>query len=285
MLPLEPYPGGDFHGMMTALKGALVMDLDTKRVEVSGVGIDLVDIGDGPALLYLHGGRGHFGFAPFLQALAKSNRVIAPWLPGFGHSDLPRAYNAIDDLAYFGLDLVDEMKLNDVSVVGAGFGGWVAAEMAIRSTRNLKNLSLIGALGVKFADHLTREIADIHAMLPDQIDRTLYADPDRYRLDTTGMSESDLTAVVRMGEAAVLFGWKPYMHNPRLRRWLHRIDIPTLVLWGEKDAMVSPDYGRQYADAIPGARFEMVAGAGHYPGLEQPDATAALLAGFTAGAA
>lgn len=259
------------------------MSLATKRVEISGVATDLVDIGDGPAILYLHGGRGHFGFEPFLETLSATHRVIAPWLPGFGHSELPRAYTAIDDLAYFGLDLLDAMKVENVSLVGAGFGGWVAAEMAIRSTHRLRNLTLIGSVGAKFADHLTREITDIHALYPDDVNRTLYADPERFRLDTTGMSDDDLTAVVRMSEAIVLFGWKPYMHNPRLRRWLHRIDVPTQVIWGEKDAMVSTDYGRQFAAAIPGARFATVAGAGHYPGLERPEETASLVAEFAGG--
>ena len=256
------------------------MSLTTKQAEVSGVAIDLVDIGDGPPILYLHGGRGHFGFEPFIGELSKSFRVIAPTLPGFGHSDLPRAYTAIDDLAYFGLDILDEMELDEVSLVGAGFGGWVAAEMAIRSTKRLSDLTLIDAIGVKFADHLTREIIDIHALYRPEIDTVLYADPERFHLDTAAMSDEDLTAVVRNSEALVLFGWKPYMHNPRLTRWLHRVDVPALVIWGEKDGMVTTDYGRKYAEAIPGARFETIANAGHYPGLEQPSATAALVAGF-----
>jgi len=256
------------------------MVLTTKRVQISSVSVDLLEGGEGPTLLYLHGGRGHFGFEPFLEELAKTHRVIAPWLPGFGHSDLPRSYTVIDDLAYFGLDLLDEMDLKEVALVGAGFGGWVAAEMAIRSTGRLRNLILIGALGVKFGDHLTREIADIHAMYPDDVRKTLYSDPERFGLETEGMSDADLTALVRLGEAVVLFGWKPYMHNPRLRQWLHRINVPTLVAWGEKDAMVSTAYGRQYAGAIPGADFRIIDGAGHYPGLERPQETAALVGDF-----
>lgn len=256
------------------------MSLATTRVDISGVSIDLLESGDGTAMLYLHGGRGHFGFEPFLEELAKTHRVIAPWLPGFGHSELPRSYTTIDDLAFFGLDLLEAMDLRDTALVGAGFGGWVAAEMAIRSTERLRSLTLIDALGVKFGDHLVREIADIHAMYPDEVNKTLYSDPDRFRLRTEGMSDDDLTALVRLGEAEVLFGWKPYMHNPKLRHWLHRINVPTLVAWGEKDAMVSTEYGRQYAAAIPGARFEIVDGAGHYPGLERPLETATLVSDF-----
>jgi pimeloyl-ACP methyl ester carboxylesterase len=256
------------------------MSLTTERMEISGVAIDVATMGEGPPLLYLHGGRGHFGFDPFLEELSKSFRVTSPSLPGFGHSALPRTYTGVDDLAYFCLDLLSELELDDLSLVGAGFGGWVAAEMAIRSTHRLKNLTLIGAIGTKFADHLTREIADIHAMYRPEIDATLYADPERFHLDTSAMSDEDLTAVVKNSEALALFGWKPYMHNPKLRNWLHRIDIPTLVLWGEKDGMVTTDYGRKYAAAIPSARFEIIGDAGHYPGLEQPSATASKIIGF-----
>jgi pimeloyl-ACP methyl ester carboxylesterase len=256
------------------------MSLTTERMEISGVAVDVATMGGGPPLLYLHGGRGHFGFDPFLEELSKSFRVISPSLPGFGHSDLPRTYTGIDDLAYFGLDLLSKMALDGVSLVGAGFGGWVAAEMAIRSTHRLKSLTLIGAIGTKFGDHLTREIADIHAMYRPEIDAILYADPERFHLDTSAMSDEDLTAVVKNSEALALFGWKPYMHNPKLGNWLNRIDIPTLVLWGEQDGMVSTDYGRKYAAAIPGARFEVIGAAGHYPGLEQPSATASKIIGF-----
>jgi pimeloyl-ACP methyl ester carboxylesterase len=62
------------------------------------------------------------------------------------------------------------------------------------------------------------------------------------------------------------------MHNPALRRWLHRIAVPTLVLWGESDRIVRPDYGRAFQQAIPGAQFQLVPAAGHYPNLERPDA-------------
>lgn len=259
------------------------MSLTTERTEISGVSIDLATAGDGPDLLYLHGGYGLAGHEACLETLAKTHRVVAPTLPGFGHSDLPRAYTGIDDLAYFGLDLAAHLELRDAVLVGSCFGGWVAAEMAVRSTARLSRLVLIDALGVKFGDHLTRDITDIHALYPAEIEKALYADPARAQRELADQSDAELTAIVRNSEALVLFGWKPYMHNPKLTNWLHRVDIPTLVLWGAKDGMVSTDYGRQYAAGIPGARFETIDDAGHYPSLEQPNVTADHITGFTGG--
>jgi pimeloyl-ACP methyl ester carboxylesterase len=88
------------------------------------------------------------------------------------------------------------------------------------------------------------------------------------------MPESDLAAIVRGQQALALFGWKPYMHNPRLKRWLHRIDIPTLLLWGERDRVVTPEYGEGFRAAIPGARMRVIPNAGHFPHWEQPEAFA-----------
>ena len=86
--------------------------------------------------------------------------------------------------------------------------------------------------------------------------------------------------ILRNRQSAALFAWKPFMHNPKLRTWLRRIDVPTLVLWGESDRIVTPAYGRAYADSIPGARFQTIPAAGHYPYLEQPEAFTAALTAF-----
>ena len=94
------------------------------------------------------------------------------------------------------------------------------------------------------------------------------------------MPESDLASIVRGREAFALYGWKPYMHNPRLKRWLHRIDRPTLLLWGAEDRIVTPAYGEGWRREIPGARLELIPDAGHFPHWEQPEAFVQRLAAF-----
>ena len=85
------------------------------------------------------------------------------------------------------------------------------------------------------------------------------------------MSDDDLIVRARNWESLCLYGWHPYMHNPQLHRWLPSITRPTLVLWGASDGIVTPSYGRAYSQFIPGARFELIADAGHHPEIEQPE--------------
>ena len=86
------------------------------------------------------------------------------------------------------------------------------------------------------------------------------------------MTDDDLVVRARNWEALCLYGWHPYMYNPQLQRWLRRITRPSLVLWGASDGIVLPSYGRAYSALIPGARFELIAEAGHHPEIEQPEA-------------
>ena len=94
------------------------------------------------------------------------------------------------------------------------------------------------------------------------------------------MPESELAAIVRGREAFALYGWKSYMHNPRVKRWLHRIDTPTLLLWGAEDRIVTPAYGEGWREAIPRAQIEIIPQAGHFPHLEQPKAFVERLSAF-----
>jgi len=83
-----------------------------------------------------------------------------------------------------------------------------------------------------------------------------------------------LTAIARDRSATALYGWRPYMHDPGLRQWLHRVRVPALVIWGENDGIVTQDYGRKLCRSLPEARFEPIPQAGHYPQIERPDQVA-----------
>jgi pimeloyl-ACP methyl ester carboxylesterase len=86
------------------------------------------------------------------------------------------------------------------------------------------------------------------------------------------MSDDDMILLARNWDALCLYAWRPHMYNPQLKHWLRRISVPTLVLWGASDRIVTPAYGQAYAGLIPGARFELIELAGHHPELEQPRA-------------
>jgi pimeloyl-ACP methyl ester carboxylesterase len=252
----------------------------TSTVIFNGLRTELVDRGRGRPILFLHPHIGLDPTAPVLAMLAEGGRVIAPSHPGFGNSERPAGATTVDDLAYFYLDLMDALDLRDCLVVGVSLGAWIAAAIAVKSTARMARLVLGNPIGIKVGDRETRDILDIFAMLEDEFIEKAFADPLAGKRDYRAMSDEEVTVVARNREAAALYMWSPYMHDPKLKSRLHRIRIPTLVLWGTADRLVSEDYGRAFAAAVPGAKFEAIADAGHFPHMEQPKAFAARALAF-----
>src|SRR5215469_4607061 len=116
---------------------------------VHGTRIDLIERGEGAPLLFLHAENGIEPSLAAIDELAKGARVIAPTHPGFGRSDLPKGMRTVDDLSYFYLDLLDELELRDVTLVGVAFGAWIAAEIAVKTTGRLARLVMANAVGIK----------------------------------------------------------------------------------------------------------------------------------------
>jgi pimeloyl-ACP methyl ester carboxylesterase len=252
----------------------------TRSISIAGISLELEERGEGRPLLFLHPGEGLESHREWLGLLAQRHRVIAPNHPGWGNSALPPWLSTVDDLAYLYLDLAATLGLEDAVLVGACFGGWIAAEMAVRDTRRFARLVLVDPLGIKVGGVLDRDIADMHAIPRGEYMRLAWADPAKGERDLMQLPEAELAGIARGREAFALFGWKPYMHNPRLKRWLHRIDVPTLLLWGERDGIVSTSYGEAWRTEIPGARMDVIANAGHFPHWEQPRGFADRIARF-----
>jgi len=237
---------------------------------VNGLKIEMIEGGEGRPLLFLHPGIGLEAKTPVLDLLAAKARLIAPSHPGFGASDLPSTMMTVDDLSYFYLDLMDSLELDDAIVVGVGFGAWIAAAIAIKSTARISHLVLANAVGIKVGDRETRDIVDIFAMLDPDLNKLAYFDPKVGARDYKSMPVADVAVAARNREALGRFAWQPYMHDPKLKGRLHRIRIPTLFLWGTHDRILSEGYGRAYCAAIPNTRFEPIEQAGHFPHIEQP---------------
>jgi pimeloyl-ACP methyl ester carboxylesterase len=252
---------------------------------VSGVDLQVFSGGQDAPLLLLHDYEFLNGWWPFMDQLAGSFSVLAPSHPGFGRSELSEAIESVDDLAYLYLDLLRDLRPEKVHLVGMGLGGWIAAEMAVRCSHHLRSLILVDAIGIKVSDRTTRDVVDTFVIGPEQFLELSWHDPEagrrEMRLPGVGeVSEDELVTLLHNRQTAALFTWKPFMHNPRLRARLARIETPTLVLWGERDGIVHPEYGRAYAESIPGAELQLIPAAGHYPYLEQPEAFVAALASF-----
>jgi pimeloyl-ACP methyl ester carboxylesterase len=251
-----------------------------ERIDIAGIAIDAEIAGSGPPLLFLHGGDYVAQNRPFLDRLARRFRVVAPRHPGFGHTPRPAWFRTVHDIAYLYLDLLDRLDLNDTVLAGSSLGGWVALEMAARSQARIGRLVLIDTVGVKFGGREERDIADIYALPAEEVLRRSFVEPTRVVPDYSTLDDNELLAIARDREATALYGWKPYMHDPALGHWLHRVTRPALVLWGEKDGIVAPSYGERLAAALPNARFERIAAAAHYPQIEHPDAVAAAIERF-----
>jgi pimeloyl-ACP methyl ester carboxylesterase len=252
---------------------------------INGIRIETVERGSGRSLLFLHPGIGISATAPVLDRLAERARVIAPSHPGFGGSEQPAWFNTIDDLAYFYLDLLDELGLTDTIVAGVSLGGWIAAEMAVKSCARISHLVLANPVGIKVSGRETRDIADIFALTEEQFAELAYFDPGVGKHDYKAMPEAQVRDVARNREATARYGWSPYMHDPKLKARLHRIRVPTLLLWGTADRILSQPYGQAYCAAVPGARLEPIERAGHFPHLEQPDEFARRVFAFVDGTA
>ena len=242
-----------------------------ERIQIGDVSLEVSTAGEGRALLFLHGGD-YFGQnQSFFVRLARRWRVLIPRHPGFGGSQRPDGFRSVHDLAYLYLDLLEQQDLSDIVLVGSSFGGWIALEMCVRSVERIGHLALIDTLGVKFGGREQRDIADIYALPIDEVLRRTFFAPERAAPDYSRLDDAEAASIASDRAATVLYGWRPYMHDPGLRKWLHRVRVPTLVIWGRSDRIVSPDYGEKLCGSLPDARFELIPEAGHYPQIERPD--------------
>jgi len=243
-----------------------------ERLKACGIELEVLRRGTGRPILLLHGFQTVDPEARFLELLARHGEIIAPSSPGFGHSPRPKDFDTVYDLVHLYLELLDTLPGGKVTLVGFSFGGWLAAEVAVACSHRLDKLVLVDPLGIKISDRETPDILDIFNRSPDEVRRKSWYDPDRLAPDFNAMSDEALVTYARNREALCLYAWHPYMYNPQLPRWLGRINVPTLLLWGESDGVVTPDYGDAYSRLIPGSRFELIEAAAHHPEIEQPEA-------------
>jgi pimeloyl-ACP methyl ester carboxylesterase len=253
--------------------------MPTERIAVHGIDLEVLRHGSGAPLLLLHGMDTVRPGARFLDLLCRDAEIIAPSSPGFGNTRRPPDFDTVYDLVRLYLALIDELPHDRLALMGLSFGGWLAAEVAVTSSRKLSRLILADPVGIKLGGPETRDIADVFNLNPAEVRRRAWHDPANAPAYDE-MSDEELVVHARNREALCLYAWHPCLYNPQLKHWLGRIRVPTLVLWGESDRIVTPDYGRAYTGLIPGARFEPIEAAGHHPELEQPDRFAERVAAF-----
>jgi len=238
--------------------------------QIGSVQVTFTDSGEGHAVLLLHGGGGPLTVGGFAELLATDEhshaRVITPTHPGFNGTPRPQALADIPGLASLYVAMLDELQLRDVTVVGNSIGGWIAAEMAVIDSPKVTSYVLVDAVGLEVPGH---PVADFFALSPGEVAQRSYHDPERYGVDPTALPPEAQQLMAGNRETLAVYGGQA-MTDPKLASRLATIKTPTLVIWGEADRIADPDYGRAYADAIPGAEYDLLTGTGHLPQIETP---------------
>src|ERR1700674_1943472 len=241
------------------------------RIPVGGYGtveVSVTEKGEGHPFLLLHGGGGPLTVSGFADLLAAQRpaRVITPTHPGFGGTPRPDSLASVPGLAALYIALLAELDLRDVTVIGNSIGGWIAAEMALLDTNRISSFVLVDAVGIEVPGH---PIADFFSLTPRQVAELSYHDPDRFGIDPSQLSPEALNVLA--GNRATLTVYAgTSMKDDGLNERLAGVTTPTLGVWGDSDHIADADYGRAFADAIPGARFQLLRDTGHLPQIETP---------------
>ena len=247
-------------------------------IELAGLAFRYLKGGAGLPVVVLHHSTGNPGWIPFYERLAERATVYVPDMPGYGQSARPEWAREPRDLGILLLQALARLDLARVALVGLGFGGFVAAEMATMSQERIGRLVLVGAPG-----HQPRDGEILDQMMVDFHEYVMagFRDEDAFRKafgDDARRSFKELWDYSR--EMTARLTWKPYMFSRRLAPLLREVRTPALVLHGADDAIVPVDVARQYAEALPNARLEIVPDAGHLLEYENPDAIASCIAAF-----
>jgi len=256
----------------------------TRTVQLgNGLEVTIDELGNtaaspGAGVLLLHGGAGPRSVAGLAAALSEHAYVVTPVHPGFEGTPRVAWLDSAADLADAYLDLLEELGLDEVMVIGNSIGGWIAAEMALRDIGGrVRSMVLLNANGIR-PDNAA-QVTDIRGLPPQAIGRLSFHNP-ALRPDPAAMTEEQRAAMAANQQALALYAGADFMFAPKLRRRLHRVTVPVLVVWGMEDGIVSADYGRAYAAAFANGRFQAVAGAGHFPQIEQPGAVLGAIGDF-----
>jgi pimeloyl-ACP methyl ester carboxylesterase len=246
--------------------------------DIGPVEVTVSEQGHGRPLLLLHGGAGPQSVTGFAELLAENQavRVITPTHPGFGGTTRPESLSSPARLAALYAELLDRLDLHDVIVVGNSIGGWIAAEMALLGSSRIGAIVLVGAVGIEVEGH---PVADFFSLTMDQVAELSYYDPDSFRIDLSTLPPAQQQLMV--GNRATLAAYAgAQMVDTTLRTRLAAVYHPTLVLSGESDRIVDQEYGRAFADSIPGAKFQVLPRTGHMPQIETPQQLMAAIMEF-----
>jgi pimeloyl-ACP methyl ester carboxylesterase len=247
------------------------------EIEIAGAKLHLARAGSGRPVLVLHHDIGSPERLEFYDALASRFEVLVPHHPGYGKSERPQWLRSVRDVAVIYQWLLSDLGIERPSLVGLGFGGWIAAEMATMAPRDIRRLVLVGAMGLKPAEG---DILDQALLSYIDYARAGFRDPQAFERVFGSVTTDQLVDWDICREMSFRIAWKPYMYSQTLPHLLGTVRAPSLVVWGDEDKIVPPSAGERYRDLLPQARLEIIPSCGHYVDMERPDALAALIEAF-----
>jgi pimeloyl-ACP methyl ester carboxylesterase len=242
-----------------------------QSVTVDGTNLVVESGGAGNPLLVLHDELGNPGWLKWHRALSRRRTIIIPMHPGFGRTERAEWMLSIRDMAGFYSRYLKEQGLAPLDVIGFSLGGWIAAEMAAANPGQFRKMVLVAPAGIRPP---RGEILDVFQLMAPQQLLAGVLDP----ASTPEFSElyggAPTPEQFEMFEEArahtARLAWTPYLHNPTLPHLLSiAAGLPTLIVWGEQDAVVPPSAGEAYRDAIKGARLVKFSNCGHRPEIEK----------------
>ena len=246
---------------------------------VGNVSLNLRRGGSGRPILFLHGAGGVSEWTPFFSELSKTNEVWVPDHPGFGLSDNPAFIKNMSDLAMFYLDFLDTHAPQiGFDVVGHSIGGWLAAEIATRNSTHINSLTLISSAGLRLEG---TPMGDVFIWNAEESIKKLIFDPivQEKRLNAQPTPE-EAEIIVRNKFTFAKLAWHPRLFNPDLKKWLHRVKVPTQVIWGEHDGLIPASYAKLWAEVLNTNECHFLGECSHSPTNEKPVQTAELIKSF-----
>jgi pimeloyl-ACP methyl ester carboxylesterase len=231
------------------------------QVEVAGLNIRYFRGGSGPVAIKLHHSTGNPGWMASDDALAEKFDLIVPDLPGYNQSDRPVWARSIRDISIIMKRFVEELELKNVTLIGCGLGGWVAAELATMYDAELSNLVISGAPGIKPNEGF---IEDQIMMDWEEYVQLGFSSGENY-LAVYGEDAAEVYKELwdYSREMTARLTWKPWMYNKSLEPLLQLVNIPSLVIWGADDRITPLTCGEQYSAALPNSSLQVIENAGH----------------------
>jgi pimeloyl-ACP methyl ester carboxylesterase len=254
---------------------------EEKHVDIAGTQISYLRDGNGPPLVWLHGIWGEPGWRRHLQALVDHFTVYKIHLPGYSGSQRPAWLTSVYELAYFMLEVLDALGLSHTNVVGHCLGGWLAAELGMLRPQNLAKLVLISPLGL-LQDWTTAP--NLFYANPTQLPAYFFSHDASDDQEAQHFIPPDLRAwdddFLLNREASAYYAFDPYLHDPKLKFRLHHLQVSTLIIWGDGDAIVGVEHAQEWVSRIPEADLVTIPGAGHMPFVEALDSVQARIVDF-----